>query len=500
MWCGDLVSPRTWGHLWLNEAFATLMPYLCLAEIAPEYVGENDLARFEVQEAIEFDFSRYTHPIAADPNDPHAIFDSVSYSKGAAVLGMLAQGLGERPFQYGMRMYFEEYNLGTSTTDEFLESFDRSIGEDISEFIRPWITQAGFPTIQVSRSGVGYHLRQTRLCRDGAEEETLWPIPVSLSTGGVMMMDRKEMDIRSDDLITINDGRLAMAIIEYEQELLGEIIQNWKEIEPEARWVLLDDLWELMLAKRVSPRFLWDALNCLRYETSLEVVETGILRGIQFYQIYSRVNRSLSDIFRPYVIMDPPQSLFASRFRVKLLSALIRMEDQETLESVRRISIDEAPEDLLPLVMQLRGRTDFAFAKAEYAKAQTPQRRNAALAAIGATETHLSEAFAMILKDIKTHEIPTLLAALGANRRARGLIVEWFKTNADKLFDIFTAGSQMQSIITIVYGACDSASEVEGLSNFFTGDRWSPLVATIGRASEYESARMHLKTIPWDTQ
>ena len=36
-WAGDSTSPLWWNAIWLNEGFATILPFIALSEIHPEY-------------------------------------------------------------------------------------------------------------------------------------------------------------------------------------------------------------------------------------------------------------------------------------------------------------------------------------------------------------------------------------------------------------------------------------------------------------------------------
>src|SRR5882672_5189021 len=95
MWFGDLVTMRWWNGLWLNEAFATFMEMLAVDAWKPEW---RRWESFSVSRAaaMAIDGLRSTRPIeypVLSPEDCRAMFDILTYEKGAAVLRMLEQYL-----------------------------------------------------------------------------------------------------------------------------------------------------------------------------------------------------------------------------------------------------------------------------------------------------------------------------------------------------------------------------------------------------------------------
>ena len=113
MWFGDLVTMKWWNGIWLNEAFATFMEMKCTDAFRPEWerwvsFGLSRTAAFDV------DSLRSTRPIefeVVSPDDAEGMFDVLTYEKGAAVLRMLEQYLGEDVFRDGIRHYL----VATST-------------------------------------------------------------------------------------------------------------------------------------------------------------------------------------------------------------------------------------------------------------------------------------------------------------------------------------------------------------------------------------------------
>src|SRR6266511_3183474 len=91
MWFGDLVTMAWWNGIWLNEAFATFMELLAVDAWKPEW---KRWTTFGVSRAaaLSVDGLHSTRPIefhVEAPRDADAMFDVLTYEKGASVLRML---------------------------------------------------------------------------------------------------------------------------------------------------------------------------------------------------------------------------------------------------------------------------------------------------------------------------------------------------------------------------------------------------------------------------
>src|SRR5688572_33421013 len=96
---------KWWNGIWLNEAFATFMELKVTDSFRPDWerwVGFG-LAR---STAFDTDALQSTRPIeypVVSPADAEGMFDVLTYEKGAAVVRMLEQYLGEDEFRAGIR-------------------------------------------------------------------------------------------------------------------------------------------------------------------------------------------------------------------------------------------------------------------------------------------------------------------------------------------------------------------------------------------------------------
>src|ERR1700731_2039136 len=96
MWFGDLVTMKWWNGIWLNEAFATFMEMLAVDAWKPEWKRWDSFSVSRAA-AMAVDGLKSTRSIEFTVNSPEearAMFDVLTYEKGAAVLRMLEQYMG----------------------------------------------------------------------------------------------------------------------------------------------------------------------------------------------------------------------------------------------------------------------------------------------------------------------------------------------------------------------------------------------------------------------
>ena len=66
-----------------------------------------------------------------------------TYQKGAWVLHMLRERLGDEAFWRGIRLYYARYLNVTASTDDFMRAMEEASGDDLQGFFDQWLRQGG---------------------------------------------------------------------------------------------------------------------------------------------------------------------------------------------------------------------------------------------------------------------------------------------------------------------------------------------------------------------
>src|SRR5215467_12429580 len=155
MWFGDLVTMTWWNGIWLNEAFATFMEILAVDAWKPEW---QRWTTFGVSRAaaLSVDGLHSTRPIefhVEAPRDADAMFDVLTYEKGASVLRMLEQYLGPTVFRDGVRDYLRRHAYDNAETGDLWAALGRAANQPIPEVMDAWIFQPGYPLVSARLEG-----------------------------------------------------------------------------------------------------------------------------------------------------------------------------------------------------------------------------------------------------------------------------------------------------------------------------------------------------------
>ena len=185
MWFGDLVTMSWWNGLWLNEAFATFMEMLAVAAWKPEWKRWDT---FSVSRAAAFsvDGLHSTRPIEYPilaPKDAEAMFDVLTYEKGASVLRMLEQHIGPAVFRDGVRDYLHTHAYANADTKDLWISVGKASKLPVPDLMDGWIFQPGYPLVTAELNDRSeLVLTQQRFSYLPNPLPATWHVPVQLRT------------------------------------------------------------------------------------------------------------------------------------------------------------------------------------------------------------------------------------------------------------------------------------------------------------------------------
>jgi alanyl aminopeptidase len=209
-WFGDLVTTEWWDDIWLNEAFATWMEQKLVREWKPEWKMEmEDVgSKLHAQRQDSLMSARQIRqPIESDDDIQNA-FDSITYQKGAAVIGMFEQWMGPETFRRGVQAYMKRFAHRTATSGAFLDELSGASKLDVAKSFSTFLNQAGIPMLSVALDCGGaapvLHLEQSRFVPAGSKgpAEQSWRLPVCVAygsgdrrAGDCALMTERKMDL-----------------------------------------------------------------------------------------------------------------------------------------------------------------------------------------------------------------------------------------------------------------------------------------------------------------
>jgi puromycin-sensitive aminopeptidase len=276
MWFGDLVTMSWWNGIWLNEAFATFMEMLAVDAWKPEWhrwtsFGVSRAAAFNVDglwttRPIEF-------PVHA-PRDADAMFDVLTYEKGASVLRMLEQYLGPEVFRAGVRRYLRAHAYENADTGDLWSALGEAASAPIPTVMDGWIFRPGYPLVSARIESGQLVLTQQRFTYlPSAPPPLPWrPAPASVDTpsrtwqvplqvrieraGGadvqrvLLAGDEARLPLPSGvTSVLVNEGGHGFYRVRYDAELLDRLLARLPDgLAPIERFNLVNDTWAAAVA------------------------------------------------------------------------------------------------------------------------------------------------------------------------------------------------------------------------------------------------------------
>ncbi len=138
-WWGNMVTCREWNHFWLNEGIATFMASAYLEHRFGKAVYLREIDRYRQSYEKVRDARKDKSLVFPDWLRPTREDRILVYDKGAYVMHLLREEMGEQRFWNGLRL-FTRRNWGKSVvTADFQLAMEEANGSKLDKFFAKWV-------------------------------------------------------------------------------------------------------------------------------------------------------------------------------------------------------------------------------------------------------------------------------------------------------------------------------------------------------------------------
>lgn len=221
-WFGDLVTMRWWNNLWLNESFASVMEYVCMDALEPNWHVWDNVTMQEGISALRRDAVDGIQAVQTEvhhPDEINSLFDgAIVYAKGARLMRMLLEYVGHDAFKTALQAYFKKHAYANTEADDLWNAMSEASGKDVASVMNAWISQPGYPLVTLSDDGLS---QERFFIGQHAEDLALWPIPLFANDSSLPeLFDTKSLKVNVPAGALLNTGDRAHFLTRYSGERL----------------------------------------------------------------------------------------------------------------------------------------------------------------------------------------------------------------------------------------------------------------------------------------
>ncbi|XP_007569290.1 aminopeptidase Ey-like [Poecilia formosa] len=319
MWFGNLVTMRWWNDLWLNEGFATYVSYLGADYAEPDWNMKDLIVLNEIVGVMRVDASAYSHPLSSKeeevlkPDQINQLFDSITYSKGAAVLRMLSDFITETVFSKGLHTYLEEFAYNTTSYKDLWKHLQMAVDKagvalphSVEVIMNRWTLQMGFPVVTINTQTGKITQEHFLLDPDSVVDTPSqfnyeWFVPVTwIKTGGseqqYWLLNKEDTNtdlvLGASDWLVANVNMTGFYRVNYDEtnweRLIARLTLNHQEIPVINRAQIIDDAFNLAKANIIETTLALRMTTFLNKEVEYMPWETARRNLNYFFLMFDR--------------------------------------------------------------------------------------------------------------------------------------------------------------------------------------------------------------------
>jgi tricorn protease interacting factor F2/3 len=199
----------------------------------------------------------------------------IIYNKGGSILRQIEGYIGKDNLKKGLNLYLKKHEYACASSHHLWEAFEEVSEKPITKMMKSWIEQKGFPIIEVKRDANKLILMQKRFTYLVGDSSQEWLVPIAIkifyqngnSKEIITLLDSKTKDIDTGGnflAYKVNYGQTGFYRVKYNEKKdlieLGRKVLS-KELPPEDRWGLQNDLFAQVRSADASINFYLDFLS-----------------------------------------------------------------------------------------------------------------------------------------------------------------------------------------------------------------------------------------------
>lgn len=458
-WFGDLVTMEWWDDIWLNESFATYMSHVAIDALYPSWDTWEDFVQFETSGAFSRDSYTTTHPIHAEVHSPEEIeevFDDISYGKGASVLRMIVDFIGEQSFRRGVSSYLKKHAHSNAGSGRLWEELEEASGKPVSRIMSAWVLKSGHPVVAVERDGEKVKLTQSRFTYLGNQHDT-WPIPFTYYDGRqvarlLLEAGSESMTLQDNGGFKANASQAGFYRVKY---------SDWRGafsacLDSFDRWGVLQDAFAQLMQGTGSLESYAELTQ--GYLNEQAVLPANLLsRQLDLLQLIlpNRMQEFSKNFHRRQLELRASRNDENNRILKGLLAGrLAKVDPEYALTSSKRFAnYSDLEPDMRSAALvsyALTAKDVYRVMIKMYEDSDSDEEKTRILEALLTTPQteDFTAALSLILSEkVKRQDVSNLFVAAAMNPHFRKQVFEWLKSNLERLRELYRGTPMMSRVL-----------------------------------------------------